>query len=353
LVNFVIYPCEIFANFQSGFNQSRSGNNKEGIDMTMQTSLHRTTGAAIFALGLLLVPVAAHAQVPPPLCPLDVSNFTPDPKFTSSFMEEKCKWTLKDLNPFFRLRPGWQTVLESEEEVAVITVLNETRKVDGIKTRVVEELAFEKDGEDLIPIERSLNFYAICEQTGSVFYFGEDSMELPSGDTTGSWLAGTNGAQPGIIMPGTLLVGGGYYEEVAPSESALDKARIVKITEECEAGEFNFDKQCVETFNTSDCNPNAAEQKVYAAGIGNVKDQDNELTSFGFVNGHGDRPGQHHDDDDDRRRLIREQTGERLRPSPGTRRAKASDPGPPGPWRGVSLGPDPSGPHVLTHYYLL
>ena len=61
--------------------------------------------------------------------------------------------------------------------------------------------------------------------------------------TTGSWLAGTNGARPGIIMPGTRLVGGGYYEEIAPSDSALDKARITKITEECEVGEFNFDKQ--------------------------------------------------------------------------------------------------------------
>jgi hypothetical protein len=72
-------------------------------------------------------------------------------------------------------------VLESDEEVAMITVLDETRMVDGVETRVVEELAFEKDGDELIPIERSLNFYAICKQTGSVFYFGEDSMELPEG----------------------------------------------------------------------------------------------------------------------------------------------------------------------------
>jgi hypothetical protein len=149
---------------------------------------------------------------------------------------------------------------------------------------VVEELAFEKDGDELIPTERSLNFYAICQQTGSAFYFGEDSMELPGGATTGSWLAGTNGAQQGIIMPGTILVGGGYYEEVAPADSALDQARIVKITEECEVGAFNFDNQCVETFNTSDCDPKAAEEKAYAAGIGNVKDEDLEITSFGFVN---------------------------------------------------------------------
>jgi len=257
--------------------------------MTLRQSLHQSAGATIFAIGLLLVPVAAHAKKD--TCP--IANFTPDPEFTSSFMEEQCTWSLNDLNPFFPLSPGWQTVLESEPskggpgEVAVITVLNETRMVDGVETRVVEELAFEKDGEDLIPIERSLNFYAICEQTGSVFYFGEDSMELDENGnvigTTGSWLAGTNGASPGFIMPGTRLVGGGYYEEIAPSDSALDKARITKITEGCEAGEFNFNNQCVETFNTSDCDRKAGEEKVYAAGVGNVKDEDLEITSYGFV----------------------------------------------------------------------
>lgn len=267
--------------------------------MAMRTSLHRTVSAAIFVIGLSLVPAVGYAQGP---CPM--ANFTPDEKFTSSFMAKKCKWTLKGGTPFFPLRPGWQTVLESEPdpfegepgEVAVVTVLKETRKVDGVRTRVVEELAFEKDGDTRIPIERSLNFYAICEQTGSVFYFGEDSMELdPNGDviaTTGSWLAGVNGAKAGIIMPGTILVGGGYYEEVAPSDSALDKARIKAIHRGCEVGGFDL-RQCVETFNTSDCDLDAAEPKAYAAGIGNVKDQTLVLKSYGFSKKHrkGHRKG--------------------------------------------------------------
>jgi hypothetical protein len=217
-------------------------------------------------------------------------------------MEEQCRFTLKDLNPFFPIRPGWQTVLESDEEVSVVTVLRETFKVDGVRTRVIEELAFEKDGDESIPIERSLNFYAICEHTGSVFYFGEDSNELDEDGNvianTGSWLAGTNGARPGIIMPGTILVGGGYYEEVAPADSALDKARIKEITEGCEAGELNFEGQCVETFNTSDCELAAAEEKLYATGIGNVKDEDLEITSFGFVRGHRHGYGPDEDPDD-------------------------------------------------------
>ncbi len=270
--------------------------------MAMRTSFHRPAVAAIFTLGLLLVPLASHAQE---ACP--IANFTSDPEFTSSFMAKKCKWTLKSGTPYFPLNPGWQTVLESEPdsfngepgEVAVITVLNETRKVDGVRTRVIEELAFEKDGEELILIERSLNFYAICEQTGSVFYFGEDSMELDEDGnviaTTGSWLAGTNGAKAGIIFPGTILVGGGYYEEIAPADSALDKARVKRIHASCEVGEFDL-KQCVETFNTSDCDLNAAEPKFYAPGIGNVKDQGLELTRYGFKNKH--RRGHRHGGDD-------------------------------------------------------
>ena len=101
-MNPVIYPCEIFTNIQSGFEQFRFSNNKEGIDMAMGTSLHRIAGAAIVGLGLLLVPVVGHAQVAS--CPM--ANFTPDEKFTSSFMAEKCKWTLKGGTSYFPLRPG-------------------------------------------------------------------------------------------------------------------------------------------------------------------------------------------------------------------------------------------------------
>ena len=260
--------------------------------MTIRKSLRRTVKTTIFGLSLLIMPVAAQAQE---VCP--IANFVPDNEFTNSFMIDECKFTLKDINPFFPLRPGWQVILESEPsdgepgEVSIVTVLNETREIDGIKTRVVEELAFEKNGDELIPIERSLNFYAICKQTGSVFYFGEESSELDENGkviaTTGSWLAGTNGASAGIIMPGTILVGGGYYEEIAPADSALDKARIKGIHENCEAGEIHFDKQCVETFNTSDCDPDAAEKKIYTIGIGNIIDEDLVIKSFGFVKDKG------------------------------------------------------------------
>jgi hypothetical protein len=251
-------------------------------------------GIAMLALGLLLATSAARAQ-----CPIPADQFTPDPEFTSTFMTERCTFKTTGDNPFFPLRPGWRVTLESDEELAVITVLPKTRRVNGVKTRVVEELEFEKDGAELVPIERSLNFFAICEQTGSVFYFGEEVFffddegnQIPG---TGAWRAGENGARAGVIMPGTILVGGGYYQEIAPESPALDKGRIVAIEDGCQAGNFTFDQQCVEIVDTSDCDPAAEDHKVYAAGVGNVVDEDLEVTSFGFVKR---RHGRHDDDDD-------------------------------------------------------
>jgi hypothetical protein len=250
--------------------------------MTSGSSFQRGAGIAMLALGLLLAAGAARAQ-----CPIPVPDFTPDPEFTSSFMLERCRFKTKGDNPFFPLRPGWQVVLESDEEMAVITVLRDTRVVDGVKTRVVEELEFERDGAELVPVERSLNFFALCEQTGSVVYFGEDVFFFDDEGNpipgTGGWLAGQNGARAGVIMPGTILVGGGYYQEIAPEAPALDKGRIVAIHQGCEAGGFEFEQQCVETVDTSDCDPTSEDLKLYAAGVGNVVDEDLEVTSFGFV----------------------------------------------------------------------
>jgi hypothetical protein len=94
-------------------------------------------------------------------------------------------------------------------------------------------------------------------------------------------------------MPGTILLGGRYYQEIAPEDSALDKGEIVALEDGCEIGGFEFDR-CVEIVDTSDCDPDSEDTKVYAEGIGNVVDEDLEVTSFGFVR-RGRRNG--HDDD--------------------------------------------------------
>jgi len=219
-------------------------------------------------------------------CPIPAEEFTPDPKFTSSFLLEDCTFKSEGENPYFILQPGYRIVLESDEARAHITVLNKTKVVNGVTTRVVEERELEKDGDELILVEVSRNFFAICEQTNSVVYFGENVENYENGEIVsheGKWRAGVNGAKPGLIMPGTILLGSRYYQEIAPVDSALDKGHIVSMQDQCKIGEFDFEV-CVTIQDTSDCAPNAKDRKIYAKGVGIVQDEDLKVVHFGFVN---------------------------------------------------------------------
>jgi len=94
--------------------------------------------------------------------------------FTEEFFIEDCTFSDTGTTPFFILEPGYQLVLSGEEKDGteielIITVLDETEKVDGVKTRVVEE----RESADGELVEVSRNFFAICGETSSVFYFGE------------------------------------------------------------------------------------------------------------------------------------------------------------------------------------
>jgi len=219
-------------------------------------------------------------------CPIPANEFKPDPTTTSEFLTNRCHFASTGWNPFFILQPGYQIRMESDEEVDVMTVTDKTKTIDGVEVRVVLDLGYAKEGKKLVLQEKTQDYYAVCRPNNSVFYFGEDTDVFEDGEVvehTG-WHAGQHGARPGIILPGTVLVGGKYYEEVAPQDEALDKAKITSVKRGCEAGDFSFPKRiCVTTDNTSDCEA-GTEKKAYVAGIGPVIDEDLEIVSFGFVN---------------------------------------------------------------------
>jgi hypothetical protein len=241
--------------------------------------------AALVAASALAAAVGAAR--PAGACPVAAGSFTPDPDFTSTFLAERCSFATRGVNPFFVLLPGYRIELESEDEAEVITVLDETRVVDGVPTRVVEELSYELDDGERTLVERSLNYFALCRQTNTVFYFGEDVEFFDEdGNVTGgagAWLAGRNGARPGIVMPGTVLVGARYYEEIAPEDSALDKGEVLAV-EECDEG-----RTCVTIRGSNDCDDDQ-DEKTYAEGIGVIADEDAEIVSHGFVDDDGPGP---------------------------------------------------------------
>jgi hypothetical protein len=217
-----------------------------------------------------------------------------EPEFTDSFMIGDCGgFSSRGSNPYFILEPGFQLILEGEEDGEelrlIITVLHETKKINGVETRVVEEMET-LDGE-LVEISR--NYFAICNRTNSVFYFGEDVDIYENGKVVsheGAWRAGSNGARPGIMMPGTILLGGRYYQEIAPGV-ALDRAEIISMSQVIKTPAGTF-KKCLKTEETTPLEPNARGFKFYAPGIGLIIDGPAKLTGY-----HGGYHGGDHDGD--------------------------------------------------------
>jgi hypothetical protein len=178
------------------------------------------------------------------------------------------------------LKPGYQIVLESDDAKVAITVLDETRRVDGVETRVVEE----REEERGKVVEVSRNFLAIDTQTGDVFYFGEEVDNYKNGKLTGhsgAWLAGENGAKAGLLIPGRPMVGHKHYQEIAPGK-AMDRAEVISVSETFKTPGGTFEN-CLKTMESSGLNPSERELKRYAPGIGQIQDEDLLLTSYGYA----------------------------------------------------------------------
>jgi hypothetical protein len=183
-------------------------------------------------------------------------------------------------NPYFILEPGYQLTLENENEKLVITVLDETREINGVVTRMVEE----REWEDDELVEVSKNFFAICEHTQDVFYFGEEVDDYKNGQIVshdGAWLAGQNGAQAGLIIPGKPKVGLRYYQEMAP-DVAMDRAEVISLEVAYRTPARMFSR-CLKIQEGTLLHPQEKEFKHYAPGIGLIQDEDLLLTEYGFA----------------------------------------------------------------------
>jgi hypothetical protein len=197
------------------------------------------------------------------------------------FAISSCNLQTTGRSDYFILEPGFQQVLEGGGTRLEITVLDQTKQVDGVLTRVVEEREWK--GGQLAEVSR--NYFAMCAQTKDVFYFGEDVDNYKDGkvvDHGGSWLAGQNGNRAGLIMPGTPKPSMRYYQEIAPGV-AMDRAEIVSVNETCNTPAGIFPK-CLKVQEGSAIEFFAKEFKYHAPGIGLVRDEDLQLVKYGFVN---------------------------------------------------------------------
>ena len=194
---------------------------------------------------------------------LEIPTPTPDP---GDFVE------VID-NELMPLAPGSTWVYEStsgEQETITVTVTDETREIQGVTTTVVHDVATGPDGK---VIEDTHDWFA-QDTAGNVWYFGEATTEYDDRgrpDTEGSWEAGVDGAQAGIVMLAAPRLGDGYQQELLAGE-AEDRATVIEVD-----GQVTIDlgsyEGVLQTEDTTPLEPDLVEHKYYAPGIGLVYEE--------------------------------------------------------------------------------
>ena len=176
-------------------------------------------------------------------------------------------------NPYLPLKPGSRWVYRSDVlagETTKVTVTEDTREVQGVTTTVVHDVVMDADGK---VVEDTFDWFA-QDAAGNVWYFGEDTTEYDDRgrpDHSGSWEAGVNGAQAGLVMPAQPRVGDGYEQESSPGV-AEDRAEVLSVDESVNV-EFGSFTDVLQTEDTTPLEPGVVERKYYAPGVGLVLEE--------------------------------------------------------------------------------
>ncbi len=173
-------------------------------------------------------------------------------------------------HPYWPMAPGsrWvyrETDAEGSEQRVEVTVTDRVKTIVGIEATVVHDVVSEY-GE---VIEDTFDWYA-QDKWGNVWYLGEDTREYDKGkvSTEGSWEAGVDGAQAGVILPGSPEVGLAYRQEYYAGE-AEDAGEILSLEEQVEVPFGSFENVLM-TKDFTPLEPDVLEHKFYAQEIGPV-----------------------------------------------------------------------------------
>ena len=175
-------------------------------------------------------------------------------------------------NPYWPMKPGsrWvyrETDAEGTKQKVVVTVTNETKLIaNGITARVVRDIVTEKGKF----VEVTEDYYA-QDRRGNIWYLGEATTEYENGkpvSTAGSFEAGVDGAQAGVIMPAQPRPGLSYRQEYYKGH-AEDKASIVSLREQAEVPSGHYGRVLM-TRDVNPLSPKALEYKFFARGVGPV-----------------------------------------------------------------------------------
>jgi hypothetical protein len=181
-------------------------------------------------------------------------------------------FTVEIDNRYWPMRPGsrWvyrETAGEGGVQRVVVTVTDRTKRIaDGIEARVVHDVV-SQGGR---PVEITDDWYA-QDADGNVWYLGERTAEYEDGrgvTRAGSWEAGVDGAQPGIVLPAGPRPGMAYRQEYYAGE-AEDRAEVLSVEEQVEVPIGHYTGALL-TKDLTALEPRVVEYKLYAPGVGPV-----------------------------------------------------------------------------------
>jgi hypothetical protein len=183
---------------------------------------------------------------------------------------DPAEFTTEIDNRYWPMKPGSKWVYsetdEDGEHRIVVTVTERTKTVaNGVEARVVRDVVSNGD-----LIEVTDDWYA-QDSEGSVWYLGEDTAEYENGEVAtrrGSFEAGVDGAQAGIIMPADPQPGMTYRQEYHEGK-AEDQGEVLALGRMAEAPAGHF-KDTALINDTNPLEPKVSELKFYARGVGPV-----------------------------------------------------------------------------------
>jgi hypothetical protein len=174
-------------------------------------------------------------------------------------------------NPWFPLVAGrtmvYTGIKDGKRALNIIVVTRHVKRIDGVRTRVVEDRLYLND----VLEERTRDYYA-QDRCGNVWYFGEDTATLDAHgkvtSTDGSFHAGVDGAEPGVMMQAKPEVGRWFRQEWY-ARQAEDRFKVV-TTRATRAVPYGTFRQVLRTQERTRLEPDVVDNKYYVRGVGEI-----------------------------------------------------------------------------------
>jgi hypothetical protein len=194
---------------------------------------------------------------------------SPATKIPKTFDAKNFAASPTDVNPWLPLTPGLQTVSKGAvnvgtrrlQHIRVNTVTEVTKVIDGVRAVLVLDQDF--DGGQLS--EQAIDYLAE-DEGGNVWYVGSYTEAYEGGvflNAQDAWLAGVNGAVPGLYMPGDPKRGTPPFPQTSIPGGEQTTAQVVEVGS----------KTCVPFKCYSDVvviEEQGSENKHWAPGVGGI-----------------------------------------------------------------------------------